>query len=407
MQFDVVIVGAGQGGAMAAIALRTHGFAGSIALIGREDEPPYERPPLSKEYLLGEKPFERLYLRPREFWAGKGIELMLGAEVTAVDPAAQTVALRDGSEIGYGDLIWATGGSPRLLDCPGAALAGVHAVRDRADVDAILSELPEVERIAVVGGGYIGLEAAAVLRKLGKDVVLLEMLPRVLARVAGPELSEFFEAEHRAHGVDLRTGVGVVALEGKDRVEGIRLTDESLVAVQMAIVGIGIIPAVAPLLAAGATGGNGVDVDEHCRTSLPHIYAIGDCAAHANQFADGAVIRLESVQNASDQATCAAKAICGVPQAYTATPWFWSHQYDLKLQTVGLSALHDETVLRGDPATRSFSLAYLKQGKLIALDCVNKVKDFAQGRKLVEAGVTVDRADLADVERPLKDFAPL
>lgn len=407
MHYDVVIVGAGQGGAMAAIALRSNGFAGTIALVGREDEPPYERPPLSKEYLLGDKPFERLYLRPREFWAGKGIELMLGAEAVAVDPAGQTVALRDGREMEYGDLIWATGGSPRLLDCPGAELAGVHAVRDRADVDAILAELPQVERIAVVGGGYIGLEAAAVLRKLGKDVVLLEMLPRVLARVAGPPLSEFFEAEHRAQGVDLRTGVGVVALEGKHRVEGVRLTDESLVAAQMAIVGIGIIPAVAPLLAAGASGGNGVDVDENCRTSLPHIYAIGDCAAHANRFADGAVIRLESVQNASDQGACAAKAICGVPQAYTATPWFWSNQYDLKLQTVGLSALHDETVLRGDPATRSFTLAYLKQGKLIALDCVNKVKDYAQGRKLVEAGVSVDREDLADVERPLKDFVPL
>ena len=406
MKYDVVIVGAGQGGAMAAIALRQQGFEGSIGLIGREDEPPYERPPLSKEYLLGDKPFERLLLRPREFWAGKAIELMLGAEAVAVDPDAQTVALRDDRIIGYGDLIWAAGGDPRRLDCPGAHLAGVHAVRDRAHIDAMLAELPGVETVAVVGGGYIGLEAASALRKLGKDVVLLEMLPRVLARVAGPQLSEFFEAEHRAHGVDLRTGVGVVALEGETRVTGVRLTDETLVPAQMVIVGIGIIAAVAPLLAAGATGGNGVDVDENCRTSLPHVYAIGDCAAHANAFADGAVIRLESVQNATDQAAVAAKAIRGEPVAYAATPWFWSNQYDLKLQTVGLSSLHDATVLRGDPATRSFTVAYLKQGKLIALDCVNNVKDYAQGRKLIEAGVTIDPADLADTGRALKEFVP-
>ncbi len=407
MRYDVVIVGAGLGGAMAGIALRQQGFEGTIALIGREDEPPYERPPLSKEYLLGDKPFERLYLRPRAFWADKGIELVLGAEVTEVDPAAQTVTLRDGREVGYGDLVWATGGDPRRLDCPGAHLPGVHAVRDRADIDRILAELPRVERIAVVGGGYIGLEAASALRKLGKEVVLLEVLPRVLARVAGPELSAFFEAEHRAHGVDLRTGLGVVAIEGDERVTGVRLTDESLVEVQMVIVGIGIVAAVAPLLAAGAAGSNGVDVDESCRTSLPHVYAIGDCAAHANAFAGGAVIRLESVQNATDQATCAARAILGQPQPYHAVPWFWSNQYDLRLQTVGLSAGHDAAVLRGDPASRSFTVAYLKEGKLIALDCVNCVKDYAQGRKLIEAGVSIDPADLADTGRALKEFVPL
>ena len=411
MQFDVVIVGAGQGGAMAAIALRQQGFAGSIALVGREAEPPYERPPLSKEYMLGEKAFERLYIRPPQFWADKDIALVLGAEATAVDPQARRVTLRDGREFGYGELVWATGGDPRRLDCPGAELAGVHAVRDRADIDRILSELPGVDRVVVVGGGYIGLEAASALRKLGKQVTLLEVLPRVLARVAGEDLSTFFEAEHRAHGVDLRTGVGVVALEGdgqgQGRVTGVRLTDETLVAAQLVIVGIGIVAAVAPLLAAGAAGGNGVDVDENCRTSLPGIYAIGDCAAHASDFAGGAVIRLESVQNASDQATCAARAILGNPQPYHAVPWFWSNQYDLKLQTVGLSARHDATVLRGDPASRSFTVAYLREGRLIALDCVNNVKDYAQGRKLIEAGVSIDPADLADPGRVLKEFAPL
>lgn len=403
-KFDVLIVGAGQGGASAAITLRQNGFEGTIALVGRESDPPYERPPLSKDYMLGEKTFDRLAIRPPEFWGEKDIQLLLDCEVVAVEPERQIVLLKGGRKIGYGDLIWATGGDPRRLDCSGSELKGVHAVRDRADVEAILAELPAVERVAVVGGGYIGLEAAAVLRKMGKKVTLIEALPRVLARVAGPQLSTFFEAEHRAKGVDLKTGAGVVAVEGASHVEGVRLTDETVLAAQMVIVGIGIVPAVAPLLAAGADGGNGVDVDENCRTSLPHVYAIGDCAAHANRFADGATVRLESVQNANDQAICAVKAIMGEPQPYRATPWFWSNQYDLRLQTVGLSARHDATVLRGDPISRSFTVAYLRQGRLIALDCVNNVKDYAQGRKLVEAGAMIPPDQLADAARPLKDF---
>jgi 3-phenylpropionate/trans-cinnamate dioxygenase ferredoxin reductase component len=402
---NVVIVGGGHGGAQAAIALRQNGFAGTITIIGRETEPPYERPPLSKDYLAGEKEFERIYIRPPAFWEERQIDLLLGRAVVAIDPAAKNVTLDDGSTHDYSALIWAAGGDPRELSCPGANLAGVHAVRNRADVDAIMCELPTVEQVAVIGGGYIGLEAAAVLTKLGKKVVLLEALPRVLARVAGPELSTFYEAEHRAHGVDLRTNVGVTELEGADgKLTGVRLADASLVDAQMAIVGIGIIPSVEPLIAAGATGENGVEIDQFCRTSLPDIYAIGDCAAHANDFADGATIRLESVQNANDQATVAAKAICGVPQAYQATPWFWSNQYDLKLQTIGLSSGYEATVLRGDPAARSFSVIYLKQGRVIALDCVNMVKDYVQGRKLVEARAVIDPALLADIDTPLKEL---
>ena len=404
MNYDVVIVGAGQGGAAAAIQLRQQGFEGTIALIGREDVPPYERPPLSKEYMLGEKAWERLLIRPLEFWAAKQIALMLCTEVVAVEPDGHKVHLQDGQSIGYGDLVWATGGDPRGLNCPGAELPGVHAVRTRADADAILGELAGVTRVAIVGGGYIGLEAAAVLRKLGKEVTLLEVLPRVLARVAGEELSAFYEAEHRAHGVDLRTGTGVEAIEGTSRVTAVRLSDGSLVECQMAIVGIGIIAAVGPLLAAGAAGGNGLDVDEFCRTSLEHVYALGDCAAHSNRFAGGSVIRLESVQNANDQATCVARAILGNPEPYTATPWFWSNQYDLKLQTVGISAGHDATVLRGDPAARSFSVSYLKGGKLIALDAVNMVRDYVQARKLIEEGAVIAPEDLADTTRPLKEL---
>lgn len=404
--YDVLIVGGGHAGAQAAIALRTQGFAGTLAILGRENELPYERPPLSKEYLAQEKPFERLYLRPREYWADKAVDLLLGQEVTVVDPAACQVTCADGSVLGYGQLIWATGGDPRRLTCPGADLAGVHYVRTRADVDALMAELPQVTRAVVIGGGYIGLEAAAVLTKLGKAVTLIEALPRVLARVAGEDLSRFYEAEHRAHGVDLRTGCGVAALLGEGRVAGVRLADGTEVPGDVVIVGIGIVPCVEPLLAAGAQGGNGVLVDGQCRTSLPHVFAIGDCAAHANSFAEGAVIRLESVQNANDQATLVARVITGQDASYGATPWFWSNQYDLKLQTVGLSAGHDAAVLRGDPAARSFTVIYLKRGQVIALDCVNSARDYAQGRKLVEQRVAADPAALADPAIPLKELVP-
>ena len=408
---DVIIVGAGHGGAQAAIALRQNGFEGRILVIGREPEIPYERPPLSKEYLAREKTFDRICIRPAQFWEDKAVEMKLGAEVVSLDPAAHTVKLGDGSEIGYGKLIWATGGDPRRLSCMGADLAGVHAVRTKEDADRLMSELDALDskgaakRAVVIGGGYIGLEAAAVLTKFDVSVTLLEALPRVLARVAGEALSEFYQAEHRAHGVDLRTGAAMDCIEGDGtKVTGVRMQDGSVLPADIVIVGIGIIPCVGPLLSAGAAGGNGVGVDEFCRTSLPAVYAIGDCAAHANDFVDGAVIRLESVQNANDQATTAAKDICGAPVPYKATPWFWSNQYDLRLQTVGLSTGHDTAVLRGDPATRSFSVVYLKGGKVVALDCVNMVKDYVQGKKLVETRAQLSPEQLADASVPLKEM---
>jgi len=404
---DVVIVGGGHAGAQAAIALRTNGFTGSVTMIGRENEPPYERPPLSKEYFAREKTFDRLYIRQPQFWGEKDVELKLGVEVTAVDPAARSLTLSDGTAYTYGKLIWATGGDPRRLACKGADLAGLHAVRTRADCDQLMGEIDGgVNNIVVIGGGYIGLEAAAVLTKLGCKVTLLEALPRVLARVAGPDLSAFYEKEHRDHGVDLRTNVAVESIEGEGRVTGVKLADGEVIPAEAVIVGIGIVPAIGPLIAAGAAGANGVDVDEYCRTSLPDVYAVGDCAAFACDFAGGTVMRVESVQNANDQATCVAKAICGDEQPYHALPWFWSNQYDLKLQTAGLSVGYDATVTRGDPATRSFSIVYLKGGKVIALDCVNSVKDYVQGRKLVEAGVSPDPAQLADPAVALKDLIP-
>jgi len=412
MQADVVIVGAGHGGAQCAIALRQNGFTGTIAMIGRESEPPYERPPLSKEYFAREKTFDRLYIRPPTFWGEKDIDLVLGVEVTAIDAAAKSLTLSNGEKCTYGSLVWAAGGDPRKLSCAGSDLAGVHAVRTRADCDQLMGEIDGgVRNIVVIGGGYIGLEAAAVLTKLGCQVTLLEALPRVLARVAGPELSAFYEKEHRAHGVDLRTGVAVDSLVGANgieggRVNGVKLADGSVIPAEAVIVGIGIIPAIGPLITAGAAGGNGVDIDQFCRTSLPDIYAIGDCASFACDFADGTVMRVESVQNANDQATCVAKGILGDAKPYHAFPWFWSNQYDLRLQTAGLSVGYDQTVLRGDPADRAFSVIYLKGGKVIALDCVNTVKDYVQGRKLVEAGVAPDLAKLADTGVALKELMP-
>ncbi len=400
---DALIVGAGHGGAQTALALRQQAFAGSILMIGDEVDPPYERPPLSKDYLMGARSIDRLLIRPRDVWAAREIDLMLGTRVQAVDAEAKQVTLSDGARIGYGTLIWATGGRARRLTCEGHDLAGVHTVRTRVDVDRMIAELPGVTRAVVIGGGYIGLEAAAVLRKLGKQVVLLEALDRVLARVAGEPVSRFLEHEHRAQGVDVRTGALVTLIEGAaGKVTGVALASGEVVPADLVVVGIGIVPEVEALAAAGAASGNGVAVDAQCRTSLPDVFALGDCALHANAFADGTQVRLESIQNANDQANVVARAICGVPAQYDAVPWFWSDQYDLKLQTVGLSIGYDHIVQRGDPASRSVSWIYCRQGRVIALDCVNAARDYVQGRKLVTGRVSADPAALADVAVPLK-----
>jgi 3-phenylpropionate/trans-cinnamate dioxygenase ferredoxin reductase component len=403
--FDVLIVGSGHGGAQAAIMLRQLGFGGLVAIVGEEPELPYERPPLSKDYLAGDKPFERLLIRPERFWAERDVTMLPGRRVVRVDPERHEIETDTGERIGYGKLVWAGGGRARALPCPGAECADVHGIRTRADVDRIMAKLDAVQRVAVIGGGYIGLEAAAVLIKVGKQVTLFEALPRVLARVAGEALSCFYQDEHRRQDVDVRLSAQVEAFELADRrLAGVRLADGELVTADLAIVGIGIVPEVEPLIAAGAVGGNGVNVDGQCRTSLPNVFAIGDCAAHENRFAGGARIRLESVQNANDQAAVAARTIMGEVAGYDAVPWFWSNQYDLRLQTVGLSMGHDDVVMRGDPETRSFSLVYLREGRVIALDCVNATKDYVQGRKLVETGAVVARELLANASKPLKEL---
>lgn len=346
-----------------------------------------------------------MLIRPASFWPERKIELIPDTRIVAVDPAQKRAAAEDGRAFGYGSLVWAAGGVPYRLACEGAELAGVHVVRCRSEVDAIRSELGEARRVAVIGGGYIGLETAAVLNGLGKEVVLLEAVDRLLSRVAGPQISHFYEAEHCARGVRLMLGARVERIEGDARAGAVRLADGERIEADMVIVGIGIGAATGPLEQAGAISGNGAHVDEHCRTSLPNIYAIGDCAAHENRFAGGARIRLESVQNAHDQAATAVKHIIGRPEPYDAIPWFWSNQYDLRLQTIGLSAGYDRTVLRGSPAERSFSVVYLRQGRVIALDCVNATRDYAQGRKLILDGAAADPAKLADVSQPLKELA--
>lgn len=408
---DVVIVGAGQGGAHVAMALRQQKYAGSVLMIGEEAFLPYERPALSKEYLAGDKTFDALLLRAASYWEERKIEVRLGARVVSVDAGAHEIGLSDGTRIGYGALVWAAGGKARRLACSGHDLTGLHTVRDRLDVDRMMTELETANEIVVVGGGYIGLEAASVLRKKNKRVTVLEAEARVLARVAGVALSRFFEAEHRAQGVDIRLGAKVVELEqrgdGSGKVGGVRLESGESLPADLVVVGIGIEAAVEPLVAAGAVATNGVVVDLRCRTSLPDAYAVGDCAAHPNVHANGRVVRLESIQNANDQAMVVAKSIAGSlgpDERYDAIPWFWSNQYDLRLQTVGLHLDHDEVVVRGAPESRSFSVVYLRGGRVVALDCVNHTKDYVQGKALIVKGCQVDRAKLARQDVTLKEL---
>ena len=400
----VVIAGAGQAGAQAAISLRQGGYPGPVTLIGDEPDLPYERPPLSKDYLRAGADGARLQLRPAAFWAERAVDWRGGTAVTRVDAAARTVTA-GGETLAYEQLIWAAGGHARTL--PGAEMAGVHVIRTRAGTDALRADLAGAADVVIVGGGYIGLEAAAVLVGQGKRVTVVELAGRVLARVTCEQLSRFYEGEHRARGVRLLTGTALLHLEARDgRVCAVH-TSAGVFPAQVVIAGVGLVPHGAALADAGAAVEDGVHVDAFCRTSLAHVYAIGDCANHANAYAGGARIRLESVQNAIDMAKTAAAHILGVEQPYRAVPWFWSNQFDLKLQTVGLHGRHDEVVVRGRMEDRSFSLIYRHAGRVIALDCVNAPRDFVAGKALVEAGCAANAGALADVGVALKSLASL
>lgn len=406
-QVDVLIIGAGQAGAGAAISLRQGGFEGSIAMVGDEPLPPYDRPPLSKDYLAGEKSADRLLLRPLEFWAARNVALILGQRAVGLEAKARVITLANGERLGYRQLIWAAGGAPRTLPLPGADSAGIHVIRTREQVDRLRADAAQARRVVIIGGGYIGLEAAAVLVSQGKQVTLLEAENRVLARVAAEPLSRFYESEHRRRGVVIQTGARLASIGCTDgRATHVRLASGEELPADLIIVGIGLAPHQAVLEGAGAACGNGVIVDAFCQTSLPGVFAIDDCACHPNPYAGGAQVRLESVPNAVEQAKTVASVILGQPAPYRALPWFWSNQYDLKLQTAGLNLGFDQTVLRGEPETRSFSLVYLRRGQVIAIDAVNAIKDFMQAKALIEAAVRVDPARLADNGTPLKALMP-
>ncbi|WP_288396424.1 FAD-dependent oxidoreductase [uncultured Acinetobacter sp.] len=403
--YDVIIVGTGHAGAQAAVALRQQGFTGSILMIGEELHLPYERPPLSKEYFSGEKTFERILLRPEQFWQDKKIDLKLGQRVIQIDAQSHRILTQQNYEYHYNKLIWATGGKPRRLSCEGAALEGIHYIRNREDVDRINQELDRVQKCVIIGGGYIGLEAASALRKINRDVTLVEGQSRVLARVAGPIISDFYQQYHQEKGVEFYLGQGVDYLEGdQGRVHTVILANGTRIATDMVIVGIGLNPEVNVLVEAGAAFSNGIETDRRCRTSLVDIFAIGDCANHENFFADGQRIRLESVQNANDQAMIVTKEILDKGEDYAAVPWFWSNQYDLKLQTIGLSIGYDQEVVRGEPASGSFSVIYLREGKIIAIDCVNRPADFIQGKAIIQQSIYIPIEQLSDHSQALKDM---
>jgi len=393
----VVVVGAGQAGSSCVAKLRNSGFEGQITLIGEEPVPPYQRPPLSKAYLLGDMALERMFLRPETFYSENNIELRMSTRVDAINASEQTVVIGD-ETLNYDDLVLTTGSTPNHLPASiGGALDGVFVVRDLADVDAMAAQFVEGAKVLIVGGGYIGLEAASVASKLGLQVTLVEMAERILQRVAAPETSDYFRKLHSSHGVDLREGIGLDRLLGEDAVEGARLTDGTELDVDFVIVGVGIAPASGLAIAAELIIENGIKVDAHGRTSDPHIWAAGDCASFPYRETR---IRLESVPNAIDQAEVVADNIMGAAKDYVAKPWFWSDQYDVKLQIAGLNTGYDRVVTRrtGD----AVSFWYYAGATLLAVDAANDPRGYMIGKRLIEAGKSPSPNVIADPETDMK-----
>ncbi len=396
----IVIVGAGHAAGQAAASLRQEGYEDEIIIIGDEPHIPYQRPPLSKAYLAGELGIERVYLRPEKFYQDRNVTLKVGTRVTALDTAAKTVTTDSGETIAYHKLLLATGGRPRKLEIPGSELEGIHYLRTIADVDAIREDFAGGKKLVIVGGGYIGLEVASVAVKHGLEVHVLEMEERILARVTTPQMSGFYHKLHAGRGVHIHTATMVSGFTGEGSVATVECGDRSFPA-DLVIVGIGIIPNTELAEAAGITCDNGIVVDDHCRTSAADVYAAGDCTNHPNPLLDRR-LRLESVPNAMEQARVAAANICGGDKVYAAIPWFWSDQYELKLQMVGFSADGDTQVVRGDMDANAFAVFYLKDGKVVAADAVNSPKEFMICKQLI--GREVDAAALADPETELKSL---
>jgi 3-phenylpropionate/trans-cinnamate dioxygenase ferredoxin reductase subunit len=399
---SVAIIGAGQAAAQLIDSLRRRGHAGAITLVGDEGFP-YQRPPLSKKYLAGELGLDRLQLRQPSYFDEQRVELRLGRRATAIDRHAKQVQLVGGATLDYEHLIIATGSHPRRLKMPGADLAGVHYLRSLSDADHLRTEVHVGQRAVIIGGGYIGLEVAATLRQLGMEVTVLEMADRVMNRVVAEPVSRYYEREHASHGVKIELDVGVLALQGdtNGRVCAVE-TNRGAIAANLVVVGIGVLPTDELAQNAGLACDNGIVVDEYCRTSDQAIFAIGDCSNHPSAHY-GRRVRLESVDNAFEQANTVATNITGTPTKHDRVPWFWSDQYHHKLLIVGLADGHDQAILRGDQANHSFSVCYLRDGEFIAIDTVNMAKDQMAARKLIASRMRPDPNKLADISIALKD----
>ena len=405
---NVVVVGAGQAAAQFVEALRRRGYGGAISVFGEEPWLPYQRPPLSKKYLAGGLPVDRLQLRQAAFYAEQKVDLQLGQTVTRLERSARQVRLADGSAHPYDALVLATGSRPRSLPLPGIDLGAVHVLRSIADADALRADaLRALDRPAgravILGGGYVGLEVAATLRQLGLEVTVLEVAERVMNRVVAEPVSRWYEAEHARRGVDIRLGARPLALEGdtEGRVRAV-VTAAGTLPADVVVLGVGVLPNDGLAQDAGLPCDNGIRVDERCRTADPAIHAIGDCTNHPSVHYGGRV-RLESVDNAVEQANTAAADLLGIEARHERVPWFWSDQYEHKLVIVGLSQGHDQVVLRGDPASGAFSCCYLRDGELLAIDTINVAKDHLAARKLIPARLRPDPSRLADPSIALKD----
>ncbi len=403
MTETIAIVGAGHAAGQAIATLRQKKFGGRIVLIGDEPYLPYQRPPLSKKYLAGELAVERLYVKPAAFYGDAQIELRLNTRVSDVDRSTRRLTTSNGNEVAYDKLILATGSRVRKLQVEGCELEGIHYLRGIADVDGIRAAASKGARVVIVGAGYIGLEVAAVCRQRGLDVTVIEMADRVLSRVVSTQVSDFYQRTHASHGVKLLLATGLSGFHGNGKVHSVNTGDGQVLAADFVVIGVGILPNVELAESAGLEVNDGIVVNDKCQTSDSNIYAVGDCTSHPNAIYD-TQLRLESVHNAVEQAKTAASNICGVEMHYAQVPWFWSDQYDLKLQIAGLSQGYDTTILRGNPESASFSCLYLKDGILIAVDAINSPKDFLQSKALIAARARIDPQRLANANVALKDL---
>jgi 3-phenylpropionate/trans-cinnamate dioxygenase ferredoxin reductase subunit len=405
MSETIVIAGAGHAAGQAAVSLRQGGFSGRIVMIGDEPYLPYQRPPLSKKFLAGKVKIDRLLIRQEKFYADHNIELRLSMKVVEIDCAKQSVRLSNDEKLDYDRLILATGSRVRTIDMPGVGLNGVHYLRTIDDVLRMQDDFKPGNNLIVIGAGYIGLEVAAVAITSGLHVTVLETADRVMNRVVAPEVSAFFEAVHREAGVDIRCGRDPnSSLLGDGHVQALRSADGEELPADIVVIGVGIQPEIELARAAGIDCDNGIVVDEFCRTADPHVLAIGDCTNHPNRLL-GRRLRLESVHNAQEQAKTAAATLCGQSKPYTQVPWFWSDQYDLKLQIVGISGTHDQVVLRGDPNSRSFAAFYMQGDLLMAVDAINRPREFMLSKKLIAQGCRIEPEILADTSIEFKELA--